>query len=79
MFNGLGEYFRDPTNAPDESRFRLVDLFTSCTDDDDVKKQILHSLSTTYPLRIVISTSSFGMGIDFPDIRQIVHLGAPDD
>ena len=53
-------------------------MFTSCT-DDDVKKQILHSFSVPSKLRIVIATSSFGMGIDCPDIREIVHLGAPAD
>ena len=36
--NGLGEYFTDTTDAPDLSRFRLVDMFTSCTDDDVKKK-----------------------------------------
>ena len=78
FLKGLGDNFTDPAGAPDLSRFRLVDMFTSCT-DDDVKKQILHSFSVPSKLRIVIATSSFGMGIDCPDIREIVHLGAPAD
>lgn len=27
-------------------------------------------------LRIVIATTAFGMGVDCPDIRQIIHYGA---
>ena len=30
-------------------------------------------------LRVVIATVAFGMGIDCAAIRQVVHLGAPDD
>ncbi len=30
-------------------------------------------------LRIVIVTVAFGMGIDCPDVHQIIHLGPPDD
>ena len=28
-------------------------------------------------LRLVIATTAFGMGIDCPDIRQIIHWGMP--
>ena len=30
-------------------------------------------------LRIVIATIAFGLGVDCPDIRKIIHLGAPED
>ncbi len=30
-------------------------------------------------LRIVIATIVFGMGVDLPDIRQVIHVGTPDD
>ena len=30
-------------------------------------------------LRIVVATVAFGMGIDCKDVRQIVHVGLPDD
>ena len=56
-----------------------MDMFTSCT-EVGVKNQILKSFtSSTSPLRVVIATIAFGMGIDCPDIRRIVHLGPPDD
>ena len=28
-------------------------------------------------LRVVVATSAFGMGVDFSDIRQVIHLGFP--
>ncbi len=31
---GLGREFTEPTDAPDLSRFRLVEMFTSCNDAD---------------------------------------------
>ena len=30
-------------------------------------------------MRIVVATIAFGLGINTPDVRQVVHLGAPED
>ena len=76
--HGLGVNFTDPIDAPDLSQFRLVDMFTSCT-DEQVKQQIVKSFGTLSPLRVVCATSAFGMGIDCPDVRHIIHFGAPED
>ena len=63
-------------DAPNLSKFRLVDMFTSCT-ELGVKNQILESFtSPNSALRVVIA---FGLGINCPDIRQIIHLGPPED
>ena len=75
---GLGEYFTEPVDAPDISTFRLVEMFSSCT-DAEVKSQIIASFSKDSPLRIVFATIAFGKGLDCPDVRQIIHLGAPND
>ena len=54
-------------------------MFTSCT-ETGVKNQILQSFtSPNSTLRIVIATIAFGLGVDCPDIRKIIHLGAPED
>ena len=71
----LGADFLYPSDAPDLSKYRLVDMFTSCT-EEGVKNQILKSFtSQTSPLCVVITTIAFGMGIDCPDIRQEGHDG----
>ena len=55
-----------------------MDIFTSVTDQSQ-KDGILDAFTRDSQLRIVIATIAFGMGIDCPDVRQIVHIGLPDD
>ena len=75
----LGKNFVYPSDAPDLSRFRLVDMYTSCT-EVGVQNQIIKSFtSATAPLRLVIASITFWMLIDCSDIREIIFLGHPDD
>ena len=75
----MGESFTEPYGAPCQlSKYRLVDMFTSCT-DITVKNQIIASFTSDSCLRVVCATVAFGMGVNCPDIRQVVHLGPPDD
>ena len=67
-----------PTDAPDLSKYHVVDMHTSCT-HNTVKNKIIQSFASIFPLRVVIVTIAFSMGMDCPDIRQIIHLGTPDD
>ena len=75
---GLGNAFTEPSDAPDLSQFRLVDMFTSCS-DQQVKDNIIKLFTSKSQLRIVIATVTFGMGIDCPDVCHIIHYGPPDD
>ena len=44
------------------------------------KEEVVHSFSEVDgTLRIVIATTAFGMGIDCPDIRCIIHWGVPSN
>ena len=74
----LGDCITDPVYAPNLSRFRLVDVFTSVTDQHQ-KDGIINAFTRDSQLKIVIATVAFGIGIDCPDVRQIVHIGVPDD
>lgn len=58
-------------------QYRLVDMYHSCT-DPDVKDSILQNFSKSTSLQVVIATVAFGMGIDCPDVHQIIHVGAPE-
>lgn len=58
---------------------RLVDMFMSGT-DNKVKQHILSNFKAhDTPLRIVVATIAFGMGIDCADVHEIIHVGPPED
>lgn len=74
----LGNDLTEPTDAPNIPRFRLVEMFTSVTEAK--QKELIISLFTKPShLRVVIATVAFGLGIDCPDVRQIVHVGMTED
>ena len=74
----LGSGFTEPEDAPDLPQFRLVDMSHSCT-DSVVKETISDLFTKKSHLRVVVATVAFGMGIDCPDVRQVIHVGPPDD
>ena len=75
----LGQAATEPIGFPNISRFRIIDMFTACT-TSDVKETIISSF--TKPdgrLRIVVATIAFGMGLNCPNVRRIIHWGPPSD
>ena len=74
----LGPHFVEPPGSPDYVKYRVVDMFTRCT-HTSVKKKIIEQFTTPSSLRIVIATIAFGMGINCPDILQVIHWGVPQD
>ena len=54
-------------------------MYTKCT-HPQVKEDIIQSFcSLTGATRIVIATIAFGMDLDCPDMRQVIHYGPPSD
>lgn len=70
----LGSSFLYLPDAPDKSRYRLVEVFHSLLEPDQNS-----FCSTAAPLCLVIATVAFGMGIDCPNVKQVIHYGAPED
>ena len=79
FWTSLGDRFTYPIGAPDLCGNRLVDMFHSCT-EPTIKNKIIDAFTTpSSPLRVVIATVAFGMGIDVPNIRTIIHFGSCED
>ena len=65
--------------VPDLPAFCLVDMYMSCT-EEVVKEEIIKSFTHITKLRIVAATVSFGSyGVHCFEVREVVHLGPPDD
>ena len=81
MKSSLGNEAVQPIGAPDVARFRLVGMFTACTEKkQNVKDTIIHNfVQTDSPLCVVIATVAFGMGLDSPNVRRIIHWEPPAD
>ncbi len=71
--------FMEPPGSPCVSSFRLIDCYTGATEDEVKEHIVKHFTIHNSRLRIVIATIAFGMGIDCPNVRKIVHIGAPGD
>ena len=75
----LGQHFTILASAPDLAKYRVVDMYTRCT-ETHVKETILKSFSAPDGnLRVVIGTIAFGMGLDCPDVQEVIHWGPSAD
>ena len=73
----LGPAITEPPGCPSVSGHRLVDMFTRVLSSEK-KEDVIHSFSEVGgTLRVVIATTAFGMGVDCPDIRRVIHWGLP--
>jgi len=60
-------------------RGRLCDKFDGCT-AESTKVRILADFTDPCGfIRVIFATVAFGMGIDSPNIRKIIHWGPPSD
>ncbi len=75
----LGKEYTEPVGAPDLALLRLVDMFNACT-LPAVKNSIIQQFTDPNScLRVVVATIAFGMGLDCPNVRRVVHWGVPED
>ena len=74
----LGKHFTEPDGYPNIYGYRLVDMFNRAMTTDKKEEVLKCFCGKDTSLRIVIATTAFGLGIDCPDIRQIIHWGVPE-
>lgn len=74
----LGDNFTEPPGSENYVINRVVDMYTHCT-HETVKNKLIAQFTKQSPLRIVIATIAFGMGINCPDVRHVIHWGVPSD
>lgn len=74
----LEDGITEPRDAPNLSRFRMVDMYTSIVTKEH-RDSILELFTKESHLRIIIATIAFGMGVDLPDVREVIHVGPPQD
>ena len=71
--------FTNPPGCEDKCGNRVVDMFHSCT-EPCIKDSILKLFAMVNSnLWLLIATVAFGMGVDVPNIRTIIHFGACGD
>ena len=71
----------EPLGAPDLPEYPLFDYFISATRADASAKYGISKafVQPTSPLRIIIATVAFGVGVDTPDFQHVVHWGPTED
>lgn len=52
---------------------RMVDMYHSSVDKGTEERIKLSYADST--IRVLVSTTAFGMGVDVPNIRHIIHWG----
>lgn len=80
--NMLGSHFTCPPGIPHELlEHRIVDMYCKST-HPSVQQSIVASFTSSEeisPLRVIIATVAFGIGVNCSGVRQVIHWGPTED
>jgi superfamily II DNA helicase RecQ len=69
-----------PTYVPQNLSFnRIADVFMSESSPELKEMVISHFVQENGIARVVFCTEAFGMGLDCPDIAQVIHFSPAKD
>jgi len=72
----LGPSITDPACLPNLLGIGLIDLFTAAS-KPEMREMILKEFCrANTSLRLIVTSSAFGLGVDCPDISRIIHCSA---
>lgn len=83
MYSNLIHYLgidkTEPPGYPNVLKYRLVSMYSRAT-TPEMKEKIISAFTQQHTvLRVVIVTTAFSMGLDCPDVHQVVHWGPSGD
>ena len=67
------------TSTESGQTLRICEKFTACSSPNTKGKIIAPFTHPNGILRIVVATVAFGMGLDSPNVRTVIHWGPPED
>lgn len=70
----LGSEVTSPPGYPNISEYRRIEMY-SRVQTVEKKEKVLETFCST--IELLIATSAFGLGVDCPNIRRIIHWGVP--
>lgn len=74
----LGRHYTSPPGYPSHCKYRLIDMFSAAQTQEKRAEVLDVFCQRNSKLRLLFATVAFGMGVDCPDIRRIIHWGIPD-
>jgi len=72
----LKKHKTDSPGLPNEVEYRLITMYTRVS-TRKFKETVTSLFSGQSSTLRIIATAAFGMGVDYPDINQIIHWGSP--
>ena len=67
------------TSSDSGQRVRVCEKFTASSSPNTKKKIIASFTDPSGIVRIVVATVAFGLGLDSPNVRHVIHWGPPED
>lgn len=75
----LGNNKTEPPGYPNLLKYRMISMYSRASSPEMKEKVTLAFCQQDHVLRIVLATTAFSMGLDCPDVHQVIHWGTPND